>query len=941
MATTLSARESSPASLNSAEAKSHGSYIGDEEVKEELPARGKGSARSASDASPAAATTVYEEEALKAITKVEVPETRTDKDGDDSSFTSYKVVTTDESGASTTVWRRFRQFEQLHEALEGEGLVLAGLELPEKKWFGNMDADFVAERRGHLAAYLAALVGHKTAGASLTLRGFLKEADRFDWPAAFGAIDLSVHDLPHKSSCTEWWYYNTHLTSTAGREFSAFVCFFRVLKFVDREHGNKKYYAHALNWAITDVESGAYYHDSLLDKDAPKMIKKMLEREGEVEDPVLRRAMTEVLDKGNVPLPDRLFNAAEGYPKCSEREMSMDFEDATLTKDTSGRYRVKAAMPDGSAGLDLLFDPTKPAIRHGLNGVVKGHEGDDMFYYFLPRCRVTGTLHVRGNEPASVSGAGWYDHEFGGRMDVIEGTVDAEDVSVSMDNYAWEWAACQLDNGYEITGAVLVDPRDPKNHKIMETRVVVVDPRGRRLQPKDLKLEGLNTWTSVRTFSAYPTRWRLTVESMGIDLTLKATVEDQEFMSLIAKPAFWEGRVDVDGTFAGAPITGRGFVERNGFTPLKKLTTFFKAVGERVRTAVRQVYPDHPSYDETKRLVASDEFEHYMAGVPCDRLAEVLLKPVREIADRGGKSWRSYGVLACVDIVGGDSRGVVDWLAMPEFMHVGSLIVDDIQDRSETRRGGPCAHLLFGEPLCINAGTAAYFQGQKLLDLPGMSDKMQVRMYDLYFQALRAGHAGQALDISGLDYLMPTVVESGDIRVAEERILGIHMLKTAVPAGVLARMGAVFGKATPEVEAAVGGYFEAVGLAFQIMDDVLNLRGLYTNDADLKKAGLMKTLGEDITAGKVTIPVVKAMGRIKSREERAALWDTVSSKPEDRETVVRVIKQLEELGAVEACVEQATKLVEDAWKVMDAAVPDSFAKIMLRSFGWFVIERAG
>lgn len=932
---TMAAREVSPASVGSFEGKSAASYhTGDEEVKEELPARVKSASEPRTEPTT---TTVYEEEAPKALSKVEVTETRTDTEGDNS-FTSYCVVSTDEAGAATTVWRRFRQFEQLHEAMEAEGVT--GLELPEKKWFGNMEPEFIAERRAGLATYLAALLAHKTAGTSLTFRGFLKDADRFDWPASFGPIDLSVHDLPHASSCTEWWYYNTHLTSTSGREYSAFVTFFRVLKYVDKEHDNKKYYAHALSWAISDLETGAYFQDSLLDKDSPKMIKKMLERPGEVEDPVLRRAMTEVLEKGHVPLPDRMFNDKEGFPKCSERELSMDFEDGQLTKDTSGRYRLKARLPDGSAGLELMFDPSKPAVRHGLNGVVKGHDGDDMFYYFIPRCRVTGTITVRG-ATSSVSGAGWYDHEFGGRTDVVEGRVEGEDVSVSMDNYAWEWAAVQLDNGFEITGAVLMDVRDPKNHKNMETRVVVVDPRGRRMQPKDLTLEGLNSWTSVRTFSTYPTRWRLCIPSMGVDLTLKAAFDDQEFMTLIAKPAFWEGRVEVDGTFNGTPITGRGFVERNGFTPLKKLTTFFKAVGARVREAVRQVYPDHPTYDETKRLVASDEFEHYMKGVPSDRLADVLLKPVREIADRGGKSWRSYGVLACVDIVGGDSRGVVDWLAMPEFMHVGSLIVDDIQDRSETRRGGPCAHLIYGEPLCINAGTAAYFQGQKLLDLPGMDDKMQVRMYDLYFQALRAGHAGQALDISGLDYLMPTVVETGDIRVAEERILGIHMLKTAVPAGVLARMGTVFGRASPAVEAAVGGYFEAVGLAFQIMDDVLNLRGLYTNDADLKKTGLMKTLGEDITAGKVTIPVVKAMGRLKTREERAALWDTVSSKPEDRETVVRVIKQLEELGAVEACVEQATELVESAWAVMDEHVPDSFAKIMLRGFGWFVIERAG
>lgn len=115
--------------------------------------------------------------------------------------------------------------------------------------------------------------------------------------------------------------------------------------------------------------------------------------------------------------------------------------------------------------------------------------------------------------------------------------------------------------------------------------------------------------------------------------------------------------------------------------------------------------PDHPTEEQVIDLIANKETAYYCKGVPSEVLQQTLMAPVRLIADRGGKSWRSYGALACCDVVGGDSRQFVQWLAMPEFMHVGSLIVDDIQDVSEERRGGPCAHLKYGEPLCINAGT--------------------------------------------------------------------------------------------------------------------------------------------------------------------------------------------------------------------------------------------
>lgn len=310
------------------------------------------------------------------------------------------------------------------------------------------------------------------------------------------------------------------------------------------------------------------------------------------------------------------------------------------------------------------------------------------------------------------------------------------------------------------------------------------------------------------------------------------------------------------------------------------------------------------------KLVASKETAHFVEGVPLEVLSKTLLEPLRVIADRGGKSWRSYGMLACIDVVGGDCTEFLSWLAMPEFMHVGSLIVDDIQDKSKTRRGGPCAHLLYGEPLAINAGTAAYFQHQLMLEsATSLTDHDYRVLYDLYFAVLRAGHAGQALDIYGLDYIMDEVVATGNAALAESRSLAIHRLKTAVPACMLAKMGAIAGRGTKVQVEALGAYFEAVGLAFQIMDDVLNLRGLYTNAADAKANMALKTLGEDITAGKVTMPIVKAMGLLEEADRRK-LWDTVRAKPEDPEVVGATIMWLEDIGAIQACVDQSNQVRE-------------------------------
>ena len=410
---------------------------------------------------------------------------------------------------------------------------------------------------------------------------------------------------------------------------------------------------------------------------------------------------------------------------------------------------------------------------------------------------------------------------------------------------------------------------------------------------------------------------------------VQGSIDDQEFVTLISKPAFWEGRCEVSGNINGKKVTGRGYIERSGFLTIDDLDSFFKAVSRKVRESVRALIPLEPTYEQVLSLIADKSTEHYMDGVSIEQFRDTMIKPVREITDRGGKAWRSYAALACCDVVGGDSRQYVQWLAMPELMHVGSLIVDDVQDRSVIRRGGKTCHEIYGDSIAINAGTACYFMGQKLLRVDNISDHALLRIYDLYFAALRAGHAGQAIDIDGLDAYMPQAIETGDSQELEERVLAIHRLKTAVPAGTLSRMGSIAGGGTEEQVQAVGRFFESIGLAFQIIDDVLNLRGFKGN---------LKSRGEDIAQGKITLPVAKAISRL-SLIERQWLWEKVSSKPQDQETIEEVIAKLEECNAINDCDDMAKTLVEEAWEKLDPLVEDSMPKLMLRSFGWYVLER--
>lgn len=746
-----------------------------------------------------------------------------------------------------------------------------------------------------------------------------------DWPGR-GPIDLARHDAPHPSSDTEWWYVHSHFTAADGRALALFAAFFRIAAGRDETTGERTH-AHALTWALSDPTSGRYFAESRVDESAPKMAIERIDTGRGSRDPLLNRAMREILERGQIPTPDRFF---EGPVSIGLDRLSLDFGGARFDKQADGSYRLQLTNGREGIGCDLVFRPRKAAIRHGDDGVVPGVSGEDMFYYFIPRCDLEGSVTLDGVAQSLAGGEGWYDHEFGGHA-APEASVESGVLPEASDGVggphraSWNWIAIQLRDGTDVSAYEIVDRHDGDAF----TCLVLIDPDGQRRTSRSFTLEPGRMWHSTRTFREYPVSWQLRVPEFDLDLTIEAVFDDQEFLTVISKPAFWEGRCAANGRLAGRPVTGNAYVERTGFDNIEDLDDFFTEVGKEVRRSISQVMPLEPSYEQLRALVASKEFDRYMDGVDVPSLARTLIAPVREITDRGGKSWRSYASLACCDVVGGDSRKFVQWLAIPELMHVGSLIVDDIQDGSMLRRGGPSCHVVYGQAVAINAGTAAYFMTQQLLVSNEIPAERTLRLYDLYFQAMRAGHAGQAIDLGGLEALMPGAVETGDVTRLEQRILACHRLKTAVPAASLARMGAVAGGGSDVQIDAVGTFFEAMGMAFQIIDDVLNLRGF--------KGGL-KNRGEDIANGSITLPIAKALARLE-REERQHVWDTLRSKPSDAAVIAGMVDRLEMCGALDACVGQARQLIEDGWARTEVSLEPSLSRVMLRAFGWFVLER--
>jgi geranylgeranyl pyrophosphate synthase/predicted secreted hydrolase len=748
------------------------------------------------------------------------------------------------------------------------------------------------------------------------------------WPDS-GPLDHEIHDAPHALADTEEWHVNCHVSDGRGADLSMFAAFFR-MALADPAAPGRPRFAHAVVWAVSDPLTGTYHSYSQVDRVVPAYVRRRLIGAAGL-DSRIGRALAEVVDRGQIPLPDRLM---ETTPVAELDGLDLTFDGCDLVR-RNGSYELRLVSRRRDVTCDLCLHPRGPAVRHGTDGVIAVGD-EEVHHYFLPACDVTGRLELPGGHVVEVvEGRGWFDHRFGvsaggsgsSRPDRPGHGADGRPDGARP--LAWTWTNIALADGGAVSAYEVIEP---STRKTIDRNVIVVDVDGTTRTAAHVELESGTPWRSARTFREYSTSSRLVSDDLGLHLELEACSPDQECVTALASPAFWEGRCTVRGTLGGEPVSGRAFVIQRGVDGVGDIEALLARVGEVVIAAVEEVLPHRPTGEALHNLVGTSSARQ-LRGIDPDLLGAAIAQPIRSIVDRGGKAWRSYLLLACCDAVGGDSRRFRKMLAVPEIVHAGSLIIDDIEDDSNTRRGGPACHVEFGQALAINAGNAAYFAAPGILmsseAVRRKPDRVKLELYELYFRAMRGAHAGQAMDLQGVHDLMSSSVTTGDTRQLEERILTCYRFKTGVPAACFAAMGAVLGDGTERQISAIVDYMEAAGVAFQIIDDVLNLTGFEHE---------RKTTGEDIFNGTVTLPLAQALA-VLDRQERQALWSMYQAAGHDRSLVPGIIETLDRCGSLRACKAMAHDLMEENWAVLEKELEPSHATVMLRAFSWFVLER--
>jgi octaprenyl-diphosphate synthase len=279
----------------------------------------------------------------------------------------------------------------------------------------------------------------------------------------------------------------------------------------------------------------------------------------------------------------------------------------------------------------------------------------------------------------------------------------------------------------------------------------------------------------------------------------------------------------------------------------------------------------------------------------------------------GGKRLRPALLLLAAKLFNDEGRGAVKLGAVVEIIHTATLVHDDIIDEAKTRRGRPAANTQWGNSKCVLAGDWLYMQAFKVA-----LQERNFRILDALIDLTQQMVEGELLQMEKLGKLI-TLDEHFDL---------IYR-KTACLFSVCMRMGAILGGATPEQEDQVARYGRDLGMAFQIVDDVLDLTA--------SESVLGKPVASDLREGKVTMAVIHALERC-SPDERARIATVVDQRAFNGVTHTQILDILTTYGSLDAATALASQYADSARKAI-CTFPDSEIKRALLWAPEFVVAR--
>jgi predicted secreted hydrolase len=323
---------------------------------------------------------------------------------------------------------------------------------------------------------------------------------------------------PHPDYRTEWWYYTGNLADGLKRRFGFQLTFFRSA--LQPPENRDRWPAPASAWRTDQI--------------------------------YLAHAAITDIDEGRHLQAEQMARAA----------LSLAGADQTAGTTTIHLHTWQAVIgPDGhhltaetdEFSLDLDLTPAKPPVTHGDAGYSRKGQSPEQAscYYSFTSLAAAGNLSVADRQ-YTVLGSAWMDHEFS-TAPLPPGVT------------GWDWFSLQLSDRTEVMLYML---RQADGTMTPASSGSLVHPSGqvRHLRLEEVSIQPLAYWTSPHSGARYPVKWRVTIASLAVELTVEASLGDQEMRTPRSTGVtYWEGSVQAGGIHGGVVVSGVGYVELTGY----------------------------------------------------------------------------------------------------------------------------------------------------------------------------------------------------------------------------------------------------------------------------------------------------------------------------------------------------------------------------------------
>jgi octaprenyl-diphosphate synthase len=334
-----------------------------------------------------------------------------------------------------------------------------------------------------------------------------------------------------------------------------------------------------------------------------------------------------------------------------------------------------------------------------------------------------------------------------------------------------------------------------------------------------------------------------------------------------------------------------------------------------VLTQIKQA----PEANPIERLLSATEAD--MAKVNAlilsraDSHVEMVPELARYLIESGGKRLRPMLTVAAAQLFGKGSGSAINFAAAVEFMHNATLLHDDVVDESDMRRGKPAARMVWGNKASILVGD--FLLGQAFM--------MMVETGDI--GALGVLSAASAVMAEGEVFQL---AKTGDLATTPEDYAEVIRAKTAVLFEAACEVGAMSGGADEAGRQALARYGLELGNAFQLVDDVLDYGG--------ESGALGKNTGDDLREGKMTLPVILALGE-SNAQEREIIAGSLGDANATAEQVAAVVAIMERYQTLARTTDQAHGHARAAKAALDV-LPPSEMRTLLGDVVEFSVARA-